>query len=84
MIAQDSWQAHEDYLVDNLTKGIYKSKCKTEHNNIKCEICGIKSKNCECYFESTNVKDELMLYKLFMLQYKLSKKVWWNYKEEIC
>ena len=29
----------------------------------KCEMCGIKQKDCECFLEYTNFKDNLMQYK---------------------
>ena len=36
-------------LVDNL-------EINYRHDNKKCEICGIKCKNCECCLEYKNVK----------------------------
>ena len=50
-------------LVDNLAEGIHKIKCKHEHDNRKCEMCGINYKDCECCLEYTNIKDDLILYK---------------------
>ena len=50
-------------LVDNLAEGIHKIKCKHRHDNRKCEMCGIKYKDCECCLEYTNIKDDLILYK---------------------
>ena len=29
----------------------------------KCKMCGIKQKDCECFLEYTNFKDNLMQYK---------------------
>ena len=31
----------KDYFANNLAEGIQKIKCKTEHDNKKCEMCGI-------------------------------------------
>ena len=38
-------------LINNLGKGIDKLKCKFGHNNKKCETCGIKCKDCDCFLE---------------------------------
>ena len=38
-------------LVNNLSEGIHKIKCKYGHNNRKCETCGIKYKYCDCFLE---------------------------------
>ena len=37
-------------LVNNLSKGIRKIKCKDRHNDKKCETCGIKYKNLRLFF----------------------------------
>ena len=50
-------------LADNLAEGIHKIKCKYRHDNNKCEECGIKYKDCECYLQYTNIKDDLLVYK---------------------
>ena len=47
-------------LVNNLSEGIHKIKCKYEHNDEKCETCGIKCKYCDCFLEYTNFKDDLI------------------------
>ena len=46
-------------LVNSLTAGIDKIKCKHEHNNKNCEWCWIKYKDCNCFLEYTNFKDNL-------------------------
>ena len=46
-------------VVDKLSKGIHKIKCKYRHDNKKCKTCGIKYNDCECCLEYTNVKDDL-------------------------
>ena len=51
-------------LADDLAEGIYKVKCKNEHNDKKFEGFGIKYKGCECCLEHTNFQDDLILYKL--------------------
>ena len=50
-------------LVNNLSEGIHRIKCKYRRNDKKCEICGIKYKNCDCFLEYTNFKDNLIEYK---------------------
>ena len=44
-------------LVNNLSEGIHKIKCKHEENEKKCEICGITYDLCDCFLEYTNIKD---------------------------
>ena len=34
-----------------------------EHDDEKCETCGIKYKHCDCFLEYTNFKDDLIEYK---------------------
>ena len=48
-------------LADDLAEGIYKVKCKNEHNDKKFEACGIKYKGCECCLQYVNVQDDLIL-----------------------
>ena len=38
-------------------------KCKYKHYNKKCETCGIKLKDCECFLEYIKFKDNLIKYK---------------------
>ena len=47
-------------LVNNISEGIHKIKCKYGHVDIKCEICKIKYKYCDCFLEYTNSKDDLI------------------------
>ena len=49
-------------LVNNLSERIHKIKCKFGHDDKKCETCGIKYKNCNCFLEYTNFKDDLREY----------------------
>ena len=42
-------------LVNNLSEGIHRIKCKFEHTDKKCEICGIKYKNFNSFLKYTNL-----------------------------
>ena len=59
LIAQGLWQTHH-ILVNNLSEGIHKIKCKCGHNYKKCETCGITYKVCDCFLEYTKFKDDLI------------------------
>ena len=50
-------------LVDNLSEGIHRIKCKFRHDDKKYETCGTKCKCSDCYHEYTNFKDDLIEYK---------------------
>ena len=50
-------------LVNNLSDGIHKIKCKFGHYDKKCEIYGIKYKYCNCFLEYTRFKDDSTEYK---------------------
>ena len=52
-------------LGDNIAEGIRKLKCKYRNTDkmIKCEICGIKHKDGDCFLEYTNFRDDLVEYK---------------------
>ena len=47
-------------LVNNLSEGTHRIKCKFGHDNKKCEKCGIRYKYCDCFLECTNFKDDLI------------------------
>ena len=47
-------------LVNNLSEGIHRIKCKFRHDDEKFEICGIKYKYRDCFLESTNFKIDLI------------------------
>ena len=49
-------------LVNNLSEGIHRIKCKFGHNGKKCETCGIEYKYRDCFFEYINFKDNLIKY----------------------
>ena len=48
-------------LVNNLSKGILKIKCKYGHDDKKCKTCRIKHKCCNCFIEYKNFKDDLIV-----------------------
>ena len=50
-------------LVNNLSEGIHRIKCKYGDDDKKRETCGIKYKHCECFLEYTNFKDDLIEFK---------------------
>ena len=50
-------------LVNNVAQGIHKIKCKNERDDQKCETCGIKYKDCDCFLEHINFKNGLIEYK---------------------
>ena len=52
-------------LVNNLSEGIHRIKCKYGHDDNRCEACEIKYKCCDCILEYTNFKDDLIKYKCF-------------------
>ena len=66
-------------LVNNLSEGIHKIKCKYGYNDKKCETCGIKYKFYNCFIEYTNFKDGLVKYKCLCCnkngQYKSDEKL---------
>ena len=50
-------------LVNNLSEGIHRIKCKFRRDEKKCETCGIRYKRCDCFLEYTNFKDDSIEYK---------------------
>ena len=50
-------------LVNNLSEGIHRIKCKLGRDDKKCETCAIKYKYCDCFLEYANFKDDLIEYK---------------------
>ena len=50
-------------LVNNLSGGIHRIKCKYGHDDEKCETFGIKNKYCDCSLEYTNLKHVSIEYK---------------------
>ena len=50
-------------IANNFSERIHKIKCKYEHNYKKCETCGIIYEVCDCFFECTTFKDDLIQYR---------------------
>ena len=50
-------------LVNNVSEGIHRIKCKYEHDVENCESCRIKYKYCDCFLEYSIFKDDLIEYK---------------------
>ena len=59
---QDLWQVHYQvhYLVNNISQGIHRVRCKFGHDDKKCETCGTKYKYRDCFLEYTSFKDDLI------------------------
>ena len=47
-------------LVNNISEGVHKIKCKYRQNDKKCETCGITFKHCNCFPEYMNFKVDLI------------------------
>ena len=54
------WFILTSNLVNNLSVGVHKTRCKHGHEDKNCETCRIKYKYCKCFLEHTNVKDDLI------------------------
>ena len=50
-------------LVNNLSEGVHKIKCKFGHDGKQFGTCGIRYKYCNCFLEYANLKDGLIEYK---------------------
>ena len=50
-------------LSNDLSKGIQQIKGKLGNDDEKCKTCCIKYKNCNCFLECTNFKDDLIKYR---------------------
>ena len=72
--AQDLSQACQANLINSLAEGIHKIKCKYGHNDKKCETCEIKYKDCDCFLEYINFKDDLIEYKCLCCNRNYQKK----------
>ena len=46
-----------------------------KHDDKKCEICEIKYKDCECFVEHTNFKEDLREYKCLCCNKNYQKKI---------
>ena len=68
-------------LVNNLSEGIHRIKCKFTHDDKKCETCRIKSKYCNCFLEYTSFKDDLIEYKCLCCNKNYQRKLGEKFKE---
>ena len=50
-------------LANNFAEWIHKTKFKYGHDDKKCKTWGIKYKDCDCFVDYTNFKDNLIEYK---------------------
>ena len=50
-------------LINKLSEGSRKIKCKFGHNDKKCKNCRIKYKYCHCFLGYINFNDDLIEYK---------------------
>ena len=69
-------------LVNNLSEGIPRIKCKFGHDDKKWGTCGIKYKYCECFLEYTNFKDDLIQYKYLCCNKSYQRTFHENLKEQ--
>ena len=60
LIAEDLWKfiKYLSNIVNNLSEGIHRIKCKYGHHDKKCEI--VELNHCNCVLEYTNAKDNLI------------------------
>ena len=70
-------------LLNNLSKGIHKIKCKCGHSDKKYETCGITFPVYDYFLEYTDFKDDLIKNKCLCCNMNFSANVWWNIKGTI-
>ena len=61
-------------FADKLAAKMHKTKSKYRHDNKKSETWGVKSKDCKCCIEYTNVKVDLIEYKCLCCNRNYQKK----------
>ena len=59
---QDIMATSLSNLVNNLSEGIHRIKCKFGRDDKKCKICRIKYKYFKFFLEYSNFKDDLIKY----------------------
>ena len=59
-------------LVNNLSKGINRIKCKLRHDDEKRKTYTSKYKYCDCFLDYRNFKDDLIEYKSLFCNKNLS------------
>ena len=62
-------------LVNNISEGNHRIKCKCRHDDQKCETCGIKYKYCDCFLDYTNFNDDLIECKCLCCNNKYQQKL---------
>ena len=70
-------------LVNNLSEGINRTKCKLRHDDEKCKTYTSKYKYCDCFLDYRNFKDDLIEHKSLCCNKKLSTQVWRKVKATI-
>ena len=70
-------------LLNNLSGGIYRIKCKFVHDDEKCETCGVKYKYCDCFLTYSNFKDDLIEYKCLLCNKNCKRKFDEKLKEQL-
>ena len=70
-------------LVNSLSEGIHRIKCKLGHDDKKFETRGIKYKYCDCFLEYTNFKDDLIEYKCLVCNKNCETKINEKLKERL-
>ena len=68
-------------LANNLSEVIYKIKCKNGHDNQNCETCAITYEVCDCFFENTNFKDDIIEFKYLCCNKNFQQKFYEKLKE---
>ena len=68
-------------LINTLSEGIQKIKCKYGHDDKRCETFRIKHKYCDCFLEYRIFKDDLIEYKCLCCNKNYQQKFDENLKE---
>ena len=70
-------------LVNNLSEGIHRVKCKYGHDDKKCVTCRIEYKYWDCFLEYANFKDYLIEYECLCCNKSYQQKFHENSKRKI-
>ena len=81
LIVQGLWQAHYQIMLIILLKEWIKLNVNMDSVIKKNEACRIKYKDCECFLEYTNFKDDLAEYKCLCCKKNYQKKFDGNLKK---
>ena len=80
---QDLWQGHYQILPIILLNVFIKLNVNVDTMIKKYDICGIKYKDCECFLEYTNCKDNLIEYKCLCSRKNYQKSFHKNLKKRV-